>query len=87
MSIQLLDNSKKPSKLSQFIPILAWLPSYNRAWLVADIIAGLTLWGLVMPEGMAYAGIAGLPAQAGLYTLGKANKTTNTESEPEETAK
>jgi sulfate permease, SulP family len=69
MSKQSLDNSKEPSKLSQFIPILAWLPSYKRAWLVADIIAGLTLWGLVMPEGMAYAGIAGLPAQAGLYTL------------------
>ena len=34
-----------------------------------DIIAGLTLWGLVVPEAMAYAGIAGLPPQAGLYTL------------------
>jgi sulfate permease, SulP family len=51
------------------MPILTWLPSYNRAWLVADILAGLTLWGLLVPEGMAYAGIAGLPAQAGLYTL------------------
>ena len=34
-----------------------------------DAIAGLTLWGLVVPEAMAYAGIAGLPPQAGLYTL------------------
>ncbi len=33
------------------------------------MIAGLTLWGLLVPEAMAYAGIAGLPAQAGLYTL------------------
>jgi high affinity sulfate transporter 1 len=33
------------------------------------LVAGLTLWGLVVPEAMAYAGIAGLPAQAGLYTL------------------
>ena len=33
------------------------------------MIAGLTLWGLVVPEGMAYAGIAGMPPQAGLYTL------------------
>ena len=33
------------------------------------MIAGLTLWGLVVPEAMAYAGIAGLPPQAGLYTL------------------
>jgi hypothetical protein len=36
--------------------------------LVADILAGLTLWGLVVPEGMAYAGVAGLPPQFGLRT-------------------
>ncbi len=51
------------------MPILSWLPSYDRSWLRLDIIAGLTLWGLIVPEGMAYAGIAGLPPQAGLYTL------------------
>ena len=55
--------------LTRFIPILSWLPRYDRAWLPVDIIAGLTLWGLIVPEGMAYAGIAGLPPQAGLYTL------------------
>jgi MFS superfamily sulfate permease-like transporter len=63
------DNLKKPTKLSRLIPILSWLPNYDRAWLSFDIIAGLTLWGLVVPEAMAYAGIAGLPPQAGLYTL------------------
>ncbi len=52
-----------------FIPILSWLPRYDRSWLAVDIVAGLTLWGLVVPEAMAYAGIAGLPPQAGLYTL------------------
>ena len=56
-------------RLWRFIPILNWLPKYDRGWLTFDIIAGLTLWGLVVPEGMAYAGIAGLPPQAGLYTL------------------
>jgi SulP family sulfate permease len=69
MATQSLGDQKTTSKLSRFIPILAWLPRYDRTWLVADIIAGLTLWGLVVPEGMAYAGVAGLPAQAGLYTL------------------
>ena len=59
----------KPKSLARFLPILAWLPSYQSAWLAADVIAGLTLWGLVVPEAMAYAGIAGLPPQAGLYTL------------------
>jgi SulP family sulfate permease len=53
----------------RYVPILGWLPSYDRSWLTFDAIAGLTLWGLVVPEGMAYAGIAGLPPQAGLYTL------------------
>ncbi|MFN8470188.1 MAG: SulP family inorganic anion transporter, partial [Caldilineaceae bacterium] len=57
------------SHLKAYVPILSWLPSYQRAWLAADVIAGLTLWGLVVPEAMAYAGIAGLPPQAGLYTL------------------
>jgi len=53
----------------RYVPILGWLPAYDRSWLSFDAIAGLTLWGLVVPEGMAYAGIAGLPPQAGLYTL------------------
>ena len=64
MATQSLGDQKTASKLSRFIPILAWLPHYDRTWLVADIIAGLTLWGLVVPEGMAYAGVAGLPAQS-----------------------
>jgi SulP family sulfate permease len=61
--------SPRASGLKRYIPILTWLPHYDRTWLTVDIIAGLTLWGLVVPEAMAYAGIAGLPPQAGLYTL------------------
>ena len=62
---------KKPqqSSLIHYLPILGWLPKYDRSWLTVDIVAGLTLWGLVVPQAMAYAGIAGLPPQAGLYTL------------------
>jgi len=45
------------------------LRNYDRSFLSRDVIAGLTLWGMVVPEGIAYAGLAGLPAQAGLYTL------------------
>jgi SulP family sulfate permease len=59
----------KPNPVTRYLPILRWLPGYDRSWLSFDIIAGLTLWGLVVPEAMAYAGIAGLPPQAGLYTL------------------
>jgi high affinity sulfate transporter 1 len=62
---------KSPQRqgLASFVPILQWLPKYDRSWLTADVIAGLTLWGLAVPEAMAYAGIAGLLPQAGLYTL------------------
>src|SRR6185436_9493777 len=55
--------------LHRVIPILKWLPAYDRRWLRFDIIAGATVWGLLVPEMIAYAGLAGLPPQAGLYTL------------------
>ena len=55
--------------VQRVVPALEWLPAYDRSWLRPDVIAGLTLWGLLVPEAMAYAGIAGLPAEAGLYTL------------------
>ena len=51
------------------MPILQWLPKYDREWLRFDVIAGATVWGLLVPESIAYAGLAGLPPQAGLYTL------------------
>jgi SulP family sulfate permease len=61
--------AKRSTGLARLVPAASWLPSYDRSWLRLDAIAGLTLWGLVVPEAMAYAGIAGLPPQAGLYTL------------------
>ena len=57
------------TRQSRRVPIAQWLPRYDRSWLAPDVAAGLTLWGLVVPQGMAYAGIAGLPPEAGLYTL------------------
>ena len=47
----------------------AWLSGYRRPWLTRDAVAGLTLWALVVPEAMAYASIAGVPAQFGLYAV------------------
>jgi high affinity sulfate transporter 1 len=55
------------SALTRYLPILAWLPAYQRAWLRPDIIAGLTVVALLIPEGMAYAEIAGVPPQAAFY--------------------
>ena len=42
--------------------------SYQRKWLTTDIVAGLVLSALLVPQGMAYADLAGLPAVTGLYT-------------------
>lgn len=53
--------------MSRFVPITEWLPSYKPANLRYDVIAGIALAGLLIPEAMGYAGIAGLPPQAGLY--------------------
>ncbi len=55
--------------LRRVLPILTWLPAYDRSAVRFDLIAGATLWGLLVPESIAYAGLAGLPPEAGLYTL------------------
>jgi high affinity sulfate transporter 1 len=49
-------------------PIAHWLFSYQKTWLRPDIVAGLTTAAVVIPKAMAYATIAGLPVQVGLYT-------------------
>src|SRR5579864_180118 len=53
---------------SDFAPGLANLRSYKPAWLRQDVVAGLVLTTLLVPQGMAYAELAGLPAITGLYT-------------------
>jgi high affinity sulfate transporter 1 len=63
-----MNQKTKSRTLTDYIPILEWLPSYNRAWLSADLIAGLSVWALLVPQGIAYSSIAGVPAQYGLYT-------------------
>jgi high affinity sulfate transporter 1 len=45
-----------------------WLKDYDRSWLGADVVAGLTTAAIVIPKAMAYATITGLPLQVGLYT-------------------
>ncbi len=52
----------------QFALLPDWLRNYQRDWLRPDVIAGLTAAAIVIPKAMAYATIAGLPVQVGLYT-------------------
>src|SRR5262249_57459855 len=49
-------------------PILDWFFGYQKEWLRWDLIAGLITAAVVIPKAMAYATIAGLPVQVGLYT-------------------
>ena len=55
--------------LQRYLPILRWLPEYKPSWLRYDLISGLTIWAVLVPQAMAYAGIAGVPPIMGLYTL------------------
>src|SRR6201999_1405359 len=48
--------------------IVSWSRSYRRGWLRPDVIGGLSAGAVVIPQAMAYATIAGMPAQVGLYT-------------------
>lgn len=54
-------------QLRRFLPILAWLPAYQRADLRPDLMAGTITWAVMVPVAIAYAAMAGLPAQAGLH--------------------
>jgi len=54
----------------EFLAISAWLPKYKRKHLRGDVIAGIALAGLLIPEALGYAGIAGLPPESGLYATG-----------------
>ena len=57
-----------PQRWRAYVPGLAVVTSYQRKWLTKDVVAGLVLSALLVPQGMAYADLAGLPAVTGLYT-------------------
>ena len=48
-------------------PILSWVPGYQRGWLPLDVVAGLTVCAILVPEGMAYAELAGMPPETAFY--------------------
>lgn len=49
--------------LKKRVPILAWLPSYNKEDAVGDLVAGFTVGLTVIPQALAFAGIAGIPVE------------------------
>jgi len=68
MADQSVDTAQdKPGGLKRFMPILIWLPQYQRSWLKGDVIAGLSVWALMVPTSLGYASLSGVPVENGLY--------------------
>ena len=61
------EHADNTGRLARCLPIISWLPNYDRAWLKTDIIAGLSVWALMVPTSLGYATISGVPVQYGLY--------------------
>ena len=55
------------NRIHHFFPIFSWIKTYSRSFLKGDVSAGLTVGIMLIPQGMAYAMIAGLPPVYGLY--------------------
>lgn len=49
-------------------PFIYWIGNYNLQWLAGDLVAGITVGAVVVPQSMAYAQLAELPVEYGLYT-------------------
>ncbi|MCU0267954.1 MAG: sulfate permease [Acidimicrobiales bacterium] len=56
-----------PRGVARFVPILHWATHYPKPLLRGDVVAGLTVAVMLIPQGMAYAGLAGMPPETGLY--------------------
>src|SRR5215831_8720192 len=61
--------ARPASIVQRLLPVLGWLPTYRRDWLLPDALAGLAVWAVMVPESMAYASIVGVPPIMGLYTI------------------
>ena len=62
------EHARGVMSLFRLVPGLRTVRSYRREWLAKDVVAGLVLTALLVPQGMAYAELAGLPPITGLYT-------------------
>jgi sulfate permease, SulP family len=61
-----------PGPLLRLLPGLTWVAGYRRAWLRPDLMAGLAVWAVLVPQALANGELAGLPPVNGLYTAAAA---------------
>ncbi|KAF0445379.1 sulfate permease [Gigaspora margarita] len=54
--------------VKSLFPIRTWILGYNKKWLAGDLVAGLTVSAVIIPQAMAYGSIIGIPVEYGLYT-------------------
>ncbi|GFP52774.1 sulfate permease 2 [Trichoderma asperellum] len=65
---QLPTRAETVGYVRSLFPFISWLPHYNLQWLAGDLVAGITIGAVLVPQGMAYALLANLPPQFGLYS-------------------
>jgi high affinity sulfate transporter 1 len=64
----LLDEILQGRRLEKYVPFIGWVAAYQRAWLRDDVVSGAVVGLIMVPVAMAYAQMAGVPPQAGLYS-------------------
>jgi sulfate permease, SulP family len=64
----MLEEILQGKRLEKYVPLIGWLTTYQRAWLRDDAVSGVVVGMVMVPVAMAYAQMAGVPPQAGLYS-------------------
>ncbi len=67
MTLRTAAKDQEHRGLARLLPVVGWLPGYERRWLRGDLAAGIAVTALVVPKNLGYADIAGVPLQNGLY--------------------
>lgn len=65
---QVPTSQESAAYIKSLFPFLSWMPHYNLQWLAGDLVAGITIGAILVPQGMAYALLANLEPQFGLYS-------------------
>jgi high affinity sulfate transporter 1 len=64
----MLDEILQGKRLEKYVPLIGWITTYQRAWLRDDLVSGVVVGMIMVPVAMAYAQMAGVPPQQGLYS-------------------